>query len=174
MNQGPVSARHGGSVESGKPLLYAALVPSDRSTAAQIEPAGRSRSSLNPATHASKMTAATTTRSRITPNGLARLTFPPPARSPPLQSAARPRPAPRRPHPPHVPCRARGSTAAARALPWCNPPRESPRGLGCLRSGDQRPRPEIHPVNQHVIATARTSEMAGRLLLGLDPLRWRL
>jgi len=95
------------------------------------------------------------------------------ARSPPLQSAARPRPAPRRPGPPHAPCRARGSTAAARALPWCNPPHESPRGLACLRSGDQRPRPEIHPVNQQVIATARTSEMAGRLLLGLDPLRWR-
>ena len=26
--------------------------------------------------------------------------------------------------------------------------------------------------NQHVIATPRTYEMSGRLLLGLEPLRW--
>ena len=26
--------------------------------------------------------------------------------------------------------------------------------------------------NQHVVATARNYEMAGRLLLGLEPLRW--
>jgi hypothetical protein len=27
-------------------------------------------------------------------------------------------------------------------------------------------------MNQHVIGTSRTYEMAGRLLLGLEPLRW--
>jgi hypothetical protein len=27
-------------------------------------------------------------------------------------------------------------------------------------------------MNQHVVATLRTWEMSGRLLLGLDPLRW--
>ena len=31
---------------------------------------------------------------------------------------------------------------------------------------------DILTVNQHVVATARTYEMAGRLLLGLEPLRW--
>jgi indole-3-acetate monooxygenase len=31
---------------------------------------------------------------------------------------------------------------------------------------------DILTANQHVIATARTYEMAGRLLLGLEPLRW--
>ena len=27
-------------------------------------------------------------------------------------------------------------------------------------------------MNQHVVGTLRTYEMAGRLLLGLEPLRW--
>jgi alkylation response protein AidB-like acyl-CoA dehydrogenase len=31
---------------------------------------------------------------------------------------------------------------------------------------------DILTANQHVVATARTYEMAGRLLLGLEPLRW--
>ena len=31
---------------------------------------------------------------------------------------------------------------------------------------------DILTANQHAIATARTYEMAGRLLLGLEPLRW--
>jgi indole-3-acetate monooxygenase len=31
---------------------------------------------------------------------------------------------------------------------------------------------DILTMNQHVVATARTYEMAGRLLLGLEPLRW--
>ncbi len=31
---------------------------------------------------------------------------------------------------------------------------------------------DILTMNQHVVATARTYEMAGRLLIGLDPLRW--
>jgi alkylation response protein AidB-like acyl-CoA dehydrogenase len=31
---------------------------------------------------------------------------------------------------------------------------------------------DVVTMNQHVIATLRTWEMSGRLLLGLDPLRW--
>jgi hypothetical protein len=31
---------------------------------------------------------------------------------------------------------------------------------------------DILTANQHVVATARAYEMAGRLLLGLEPLRW--
>ncbi len=31
---------------------------------------------------------------------------------------------------------------------------------------------DILTMNQHVIATLRTYEMAGRLLLGLEPLKW--
>ena len=31
---------------------------------------------------------------------------------------------------------------------------------------------DILTANQHVVATARTYEMAGRLPLGLEPLRW--
>jgi len=31
---------------------------------------------------------------------------------------------------------------------------------------------DILTMNQHVVAIARTYEMAGRLLIGLDPLRW--
>jgi indole-3-acetate monooxygenase len=31
---------------------------------------------------------------------------------------------------------------------------------------------DILTMNQHVVATTRTYEMAGRLLLGLEPLRW--
>ena len=31
---------------------------------------------------------------------------------------------------------------------------------------------DILTMNQHVVGTTRTYEMAGRLLLGLDPLRW--
>jgi alkylation response protein AidB-like acyl-CoA dehydrogenase len=31
---------------------------------------------------------------------------------------------------------------------------------------------DILTMNQHVVATARTYEMGGRLLLGLEPLRW--
>ena len=31
---------------------------------------------------------------------------------------------------------------------------------------------DVMTMNQHVIGTPRTYEMAGRLLLGLEPLRW--
>jgi hypothetical protein len=31
---------------------------------------------------------------------------------------------------------------------------------------------DVLTMNQHVVATLRTWEMSGRLLLGLDPLRW--
>jgi hypothetical protein len=31
---------------------------------------------------------------------------------------------------------------------------------------------DILTMNQHVVATSRTYEMAGRMLLGLEPLRW--
>ena len=31
---------------------------------------------------------------------------------------------------------------------------------------------DILTMNQHVVATSRTFEMAGRLLLGLEPIRW--
>jgi hypothetical protein len=31
---------------------------------------------------------------------------------------------------------------------------------------------DVTTMNQHVVATPRTYEMAGRLLLGLEPLRW--
>jgi hypothetical protein len=31
---------------------------------------------------------------------------------------------------------------------------------------------DILTANQHVVGNARTYEMAGRLLLGLEPLRW--
>ena len=31
---------------------------------------------------------------------------------------------------------------------------------------------DVLTMNQHVIGTPRTYEMAGRLLLGMDPLRW--
>jgi alkylation response protein AidB-like acyl-CoA dehydrogenase len=31
---------------------------------------------------------------------------------------------------------------------------------------------DVLTINQHVVATLRTWEMSGRLLLGLDPLRW--
>jgi hypothetical protein len=33
---------------------------------------------------------------------------------------------------------------------------------------------DVLTMNQHVIGTLRTYEMAGRLLLGLEPLRWLL
>ena len=33
---------------------------------------------------------------------------------------------------------------------------------------------DVLTMNQHVIGTSRTYEMAGRLLLGLEPLRWLL
>jgi hypothetical protein len=35
-----------------------------------------------------------------------------------------------------------------------------------------RCRRDVLSMNQHVIGTIRTYEMAGRLLLGLEPLRW--
>jgi len=31
---------------------------------------------------------------------------------------------------------------------------------------------DVLTMNQHVVATLRTWEMSGRLLLGLEPLRW--
>jgi hypothetical protein len=34
------------------------------------------------------------------------------------------------------------------------------------------PKPGILTMNQHVVGTTQTYEMAGRLLLGLEPLRW--
>jgi alkylation response protein AidB-like acyl-CoA dehydrogenase len=51
-------------------------------------------------------------------------------------------------------CKAVGGTAVYQKGPYDR----------CLR--------DILTMNQHVIATLRTYEMAGRLLLGLDPLRW--
>ena len=44
------------------------------------------------------------------------------------------------------------------------PSHKSPLLDRCLR--------DVLTMNQHVVGTLRTYEMAGRLLLGLDPLRW--
>jgi len=51
-------------------------------------------------------------------------------------------------------CKAVGGTAVYQKAPFDR----------CLR--------DILTMNQHVVATLRTYEMAGRLLLGLEPLRW--
>jgi indole-3-acetate monooxygenase len=51
-------------------------------------------------------------------------------------------------------CKAAGGTAIYQKGPFDR----------CLR--------DILTLNQHVVGTLRTSEMAGRLLLGLEPLRW--
>jgi alkylation response protein AidB-like acyl-CoA dehydrogenase len=53
-------------------------------------------------------------------------------------------------------CKSAGGTAVYQRGPYDR----------CLR--------DILTMNQHVISTLRTYEMAGRLLLGLDPLRWLL
>jgi hypothetical protein len=51
-------------------------------------------------------------------------------------------------------CKAAGGTAVYQKGPFDR----------CLR--------DVMTMNQHVIGTLRTYEMAGRLLLGLEPLRW--
>ena len=53
-------------------------------------------------------------------------------------------------------CKAAGGTAVYQKGPFDR----------CLR--------DVLTMNQHVVATLRTYEMAGRLLLGLDPLRFLL
>ena len=53
-------------------------------------------------------------------------------------------------------CKAAGGTAVYQKGPFDR----------CLR--------DILAMNQHLVATLRTYEMAGRLLLGLEPLRWLL
>ena len=45
-------------------------------------------------------------------------------------------------------------------------------GAVCQKGPLDRCLRDILTANQHVVATARTYEMAGRLLLGLEPLRW--
>jgi indole-3-acetate monooxygenase len=51
-------------------------------------------------------------------------------------------------------CKAAGGTAVYQKGPFDR----------CLR--------DVLTMNQHAIGSLRTSEMAGRLLLGLEPLRW--
>lgn len=53
-------------------------------------------------------------------------------------------------------CKTAGGTAVYQTVPYDR----------CLR--------DILTMNQHAIATSRTYEMAGRLMLGIEPLRWYL
>ena len=64
-------------------------------------------------------------------------------------------------------------TSSAFASMWCSSSTRRQAAAAVYQKGPlDRCLRDVLTMNQHVVATPRTYEMAGRLLLGLEPLRW--